>query len=141
MADDLCVQAAPTRAKIDRLQGAMRVLPQVEIPVEHTFGPGFYARTIRIAAGTVLVGKVHATEHVFIVSAGEIELATEDGTRRVRAPFQAISRPGLKRVGVAITDCVVTNVHITDETDLARLEAQLIVPEALSAPDEFEVLQ
>lgn len=133
--------AAPTREQIERLQATMAGLPQEDIPVEHSFGPGFYARTIRIKAGTVLVGKVHATEHVFIVSEGLIALATEDGTTTVSAPFQCIARPGLKRVGVALTDVVCTNVHITTETDLQRLEAALIVPDALAAPHVSEVLQ
>lgn len=132
--------ATSPRERIDRLEARMRQMPAVSIPVENTFGPGFYARTIRIKAGTTLVGKVHATEHVFIISEGSIALATEDGERVVHAPYQAIARPGLKRVGHAITDVVCTNVHITDETDLAKLEAMLIAPELLSAPKPLEVI-
>lgn len=121
--------AAPSSAQIANLEAAMRELPQVEIPTSHTFGPGFYARTITIPAGSVLTGKVHATEHVFILSKGDITLVTEDGRQRVQAPFQTIARAGLKRAGYAHTECVVTNVHITTETDLQKLEADLIVPE------------
>jgi quercetin dioxygenase-like cupin family protein len=131
---------APTRAQIDRLEGAMRQMPQIDIPVTNTFGPGFYARTIHIAAGTTLTGKVHSTEHIFIVSKGTIALATEDGERLVHAPFQMVCRPGLKRVGHAITDVECTNIHITDETDMARLEAALIIPETLAMRDLAEVL-
>lgn len=138
---DAPLAPTPTREQIERLQATMAGLPQADIPVEHTFGPGFYARTIRIEAGTVLVGKVHATEHLFLISKGTIALATEDGTQTVSAPFQCVARPGLKRVGYALTDVVCTNVHITEETDLARLEAALIVPEALAAPDHVEALQ
>jgi len=133
-------KTTPSRAEILRLQAAMLGMEREEVPVEHTFGPGFYARTIHIKAGTVLVGKVHATEHLFFVSKGEIALATEDGVHHVRAPFQTVARPGLKRVGVAITDVTCTNVHITSETDLAKLEAELIVPEALEAPAAVEAL-
>lgn len=135
------LQTAPTREQINRLQSVMAEMPQAEIPVEHTFGPGFYARTIRIPAGATLVGKVHATEHLFIVSSGELAIATEDGTQVVRAPFQTVCRPGLKRVGQALTDVVCTNIHITTETDLVKLEAELIAPEALEAPARAEVLQ
>jgi hypothetical protein len=131
--------AAPTREQIARLQTAMQAMPQRELPPEHTFGPGFYARTIRIPAGTVLVGREHATEHIFIVSEGEIELVSESGRRRVKAPFQMIAGAG-KKLGVAITDVVCTNVHVTAETDFLRLEAQLLVPEALEAPARSEVL-
>lgn len=107
----------------------MRKLPQAEIPVRHTFGPGFYARTVTLPPGAVATGKVHATEHIFIVSRGDITLVTEDGTRRVQAPFQMVCRPGLKRVGYAHAETECTNVHITTETNLVRLEASLIVPD------------
>jgi hypothetical protein len=132
---------SPTREQIDRLQAAMLAMQQADIPAEHTFGPGFYARTIRIPAGTVLVGKVHSTEHLFIISKGEIALATEDGTQIVKAPFQTVCRPGLKRVGAAITDVVCTNIHLTNETDLDALERLLIEPEPMLQAAAKERLQ
>ena len=119
-------------------------MPQVHIEPVHTFGPGFYARTIHIPAGSTLTAKVHATEHIFLLTAGEMLLATEDGTMRVSAPFQCVARPGLKRVGYAVTDCAVTNVHITPETDLLKLEAQLIEaesPDALTRGEEAAALE
>lgn len=131
---------APTREDIQRLERVIREMPQVDIPTHHTFGPGFYARTIEIPAGATLTGKVHATEHIFIVSKGELAVATEDGTRTLRAPVQMVCRPGLKRAGYALTDVVCTNIHITEETDLARLEAELIEAESLEAPKKDEVL-
>lgn len=118
-----------TREQIMRLEDVIRDMPQAQIEPVHTFGPGFYARTITIPAGCTLVGKVHATEHIFMVSKGDITLATEDGNRRVQAPFQIVCRPGMKRAGYAHTETVCTNVHITTETDLARLESDLIEPE------------
>ena len=53
---------------------------------------------------------------------------TEDGMREVAAPFTMVSRPGTKRVGYALEDAVWTTVHATTETDLAKLEAELIAP-------------
>lgn len=134
---DLIFQATntPTREQIDRLEEAMRALPPVHLPVEHGFGPGFYARTIGIPAGTTLTGKVHATEHIFMVTQGDITLITDEGVRRVQAPYQAICKPGMKRAGYAHTDTVCVNIHITTETDLDKLEAELIVASALPAPD------
>lgn len=129
----------PVKQSIHRLEDALRQMPQAEIHTQHTFGPGFYARTITIPAGCTLTGKVHATEHIFIVSKGEILLATEDGAFHVKAPYQAVCRPGMKRAGHALTEVVCTNVHITTETDLLRLEADLIIPE-LAAPEEMEAL-
>jgi hypothetical protein len=130
----------PTREQIDRLEDVLRSMPQAAVPVEHTFGPGFYARTIHLNEGDTLVGKVHATEHLFIVSKGDLAIATEDGVRVVQAPYQVVARPGIKRVGRALSDVTCTNVHITDETDLDKLEAMLIEHEALPAPITEECL-
>lgn len=116
----------PTREAINRLENEMRGMPQVDIQTEHSFGPGFYARTIVIPAGVTLTGKVHSTEHIFMVIKGDITLVTEHGRKRVQGPYQAVCQPGTKRVGYAHTEVVCTNIHITDETDLCVLERLLI---------------
>ena len=117
-------------------------MPQLEITTRHHFAKGLYAREIVIPAGTILTGKVHAEEHLNIVSKGRIAVWTEDGMREVAAPFTMVSRPGTKRVGLAIEETVWTTIHAnpTDDTDLALLEAKLIEPEAIGV-DAHEVLQ
>ena len=132
------VAAIPTRAQIERLEAEVRALPQVEIPTAHDFAPGLYVRTITVPQGATLTGKVHATDHIFIISRGDMTLVTENGRQRVQAPFQCIGKAGVKRAGYAHAETVCTNIHITQETDLARLEAELIVPDALPAPEHFE---
>lgn len=123
------IGADSARQKIDRLEAEILRMPQADIPTEHTFGPGFYARTITIPEGGVLTGKVHATEHIFILSKGDITLVTDAGRVRVKAPYQAVCKAGIKRAGFAHTEVVCTNVHITTETDLDKLELALIEPE------------
>lgn len=118
---------APSRAAIERLEAAMFAMPgQIEIRTTHYFADGLYAREIRIPAGCLLTGKIHRGEHLNIVSQGEITVWTEDGMKTVRAPFTMVSKPGTKRVGLAITDTVWTTIHASRETDLAKLEAELI---------------
>lgn len=141
LAEIAAQESAPTRAQILQAERLMRELPQLAIEPAHTFGPGFYARTIEVPAGATLTGKVHSTEHIFILSRGEMLLATEDGRRHVKAPFQCVSRPGLKRIGHALTDCEVTNVHITRTTDLQTLERELIVAEAIDADAPLQTLE
>jgi quercetin dioxygenase-like cupin family protein len=127
-----------TQENIRQIERVMRDMPQQEIPVQHTFGPGFYARTITIPAGTTLVGEEHATEHIFIVSKGDITLVSDGAPVRVSAGFQAVCRPGMKRAGYAHTETVCTNIHITEKTDLDILRAQLIVAQSLPAPEKFK---
>lgn len=130
----------PSRAQLARFEDVLRAGPPAEIETINTFGPGFYARTIRMKAGTVLTGKVHATEHVFFVSEGDITVVTEEGSMRVGAGFQRVCRAGLKRAGFCHADTVCTNVHVTAETDLVKLEAELIETERLTGPGATQCL-
>lgn len=126
----------PTREQIERLEAAMLDMPQLEIKTAHHSAEGLYAREIFIPAGTLLTGKVHKCEHLNIVSKGKIVVWTEDGMKEVSAPFTMVSRPGTKRVGLAVEDTVWTTIHATDirfdnepsEEILFKLEQQLIEP-------------
>lgn len=121
--------AAPTRDMIERLERMLLAATQahVDVPVEHTFAPGLYLRTARIAAGTVLTGKVHLTEHGN-VCAGDITVWTEQGMRRITGVETLVSLPGCKRAGYAHADTVWITVHANpgDCRDLALLEARLV---------------
>ena len=120
-------QDASIRERILHLEDAMKHSPcQIEIPPVHYFAKGLYAREITVPKGTLLTGKIHNTEHLNIVSKGDISVLTEDGPKRVQAPFTMVSQPGTKRVGYAHEETVWTTIHATEETDLDKLEADLI---------------
>jgi quercetin dioxygenase-like cupin family protein len=120
---------APSRASIVRLEKSMRDLPQVECPLQHTFARGMYARTVLIPAGTVAVGKIHRHQHISIVAMGDVTVATESGLVRVQAPYMVVAPPGTKRAVYAHTDTLWTTFHASEETDLEKLEAELIAPD------------
>lgn len=122
------------RERVFEIEEALRKLPPAEIPERHYFSPGVYAREITIPAGTVLTGKIHKYAQLNILSKGEMSVLTEDGMKRVRAPFTIVSPPGTKRVAYVHEDAVWTTIHGTDETDLAKIEAHFI------AQDEQEYL-
>lgn len=121
---------APARSQIEELEAAMLQYPQTELQTAHYFADGLYAREIRIPAGVLLTGKVHAAEHLNILSKGRITVWTEDGMRELCAPHAMVSRPGTKRVGLAHEDSVWTTIHanLRNTTDLDELEAVLIEP-------------
>jgi hypothetical protein len=99
----------------------------IDLKVVHHFAPGIYARELHIPAGVALTGAIHKTEHLFILSAGEIEQISEnEGLHRIKAPFTCISKPGVKRMGFALSDAVVTTIHPTNETDVDKLRADLV---------------
>jgi hypothetical protein len=117
--------------------------PQVDIPVRHYFAPGVYAREITAPAGTIVSGKVHKTEHLNIMSKGEISVLTEDGVKRFKAPYTFVSKPGTKRIAYVHEEMVWTTVHHTHETDVAKIECDLVQDnfESISADDVARITQ
>ena len=67
------------RQKLERLQEHATNFPQVVCPIQNYFAPGIYAREMTIPAGTTVVGAVHKTENLAIISKGRLLVATPDG--------------------------------------------------------------
>ena len=128
------------RQKILALQDELGKLPQLEIVTKHYFSKGLYAREIFIPKGTILVGKIHKHLSLNILSQGDITILTEFGARRVSAPYTVVSPPLTKRVGYAHEDTVWTTIHATDETDLEKLEDELICPTFPDMLSDDEIL-
>ena len=110
-----------TREKVNRLEDALRSVPQVDCPIRHHFAPGIYAREITIPKGTVLVGAIHKCESLVVLSAGKLRLVTDDGTVEITAPYTMTCTPGAKNAAVALEDSVWTNFFATEETDTDKL--------------------
>lgn len=111
------------RDKVDRLEKSMYAMPQAECPVRHLFAPGMYAREISIPKGVTLVGAVHKTENLAVLSKGVLELVTDDGTVTIEAPCTVTIKPGTKNAALALEDAVWTNFlpNPDNETDTDKL--------------------
>jgi quercetin dioxygenase-like cupin family protein len=107
----------------------MVTMPQAELVTEHQFSPGMYMRKLFRPAGTLIVGKVHKEPHFFLCAKGEIIAWTEGGMKRLQAGDVIESKPGTKRVTLAVTDAIGITIHRTDKTDLDEIEAELIEPD------------
>ena len=115
-------------------------LPLVDIdeyfPVKHHFSPGVYTREIFLPKDSLIVGKIHKHAHPSVISQGEVVVITPHGMERLKAPLTFISEPGAKRVVYAVEDTVWTTVHVTDETDLEKIEDEVIA-KTFKEFDEF----
>jgi hypothetical protein len=123
---------------LKKFESMVAQLPPPEWELEHYFIPGVYLRVLRMKAGTVLVGKIHATVHGCIVAKGRIAV----GKQVFEAGDVFVSQPGAKRAGYAIEDTVFINAHGNpdDDTDLAVLESKLITPEQLGYEETKELV-
>lgn len=109
------------REKVVRLEQELQNVPQVDCPVRHYFAPGMYAREITIPAGVVLIGAIHKTENLVILSKGRLRLVTDSEVTEISAPYTTKCMPGAKNAAVALEDSIWTNFFPTDETDLDKL--------------------
>lgn len=117
------------KGNIDRLcclEKEMEPFKKADVEIIHHFAPGVYAREMRVPAGVMLTGKIHRYAHLNIMSEGDATIVKEDGKVRVQAPFTFISAPGTKRAFYSHSATVWTTIHPTDETDLEKLESELI---------------
>jgi quercetin dioxygenase-like cupin family protein len=124
-----------SRDQIERLQAEMSLMPQAELTTEHSFSPGMYMRKVFRPAGTLIVGKVHKEPHFFLCAKGEIIAWTENGMKRLQAGDVVESKPGTKRITLAVTDAIGITIHRTDKTDLDEIEAELIEPDTTALFD------
>lgn len=104
--------------------------------LRHFFAPGCYAREMTIPKGTIIIGKIHKHAHVNIISAGVALVVTESGKMTIKAPHTFISTPGTKRVVRALEDVIWTTIHVTEETDLEKIEDYVIA----KSYEEFDAL-
>lgn len=125
---------------IYRLEAELFKMPQVELPIDHLFCNGIYARTMHIPAGTVLTGAVHRDECIFLVRKGDLIVSTDNGPKTLKAGDMYVSKAGTKRAGMALTDVEVTNFHAnpTNEKDPQALWNLFTIPApSIEVQNEF----
>lgn len=111
---------------IGELEDLLKQGEQMEIPIEHFYSFGVYAREMKVKAGTLLVGEIHKFQNLNILSQGEVSVASIDGIKRVKAPHTFVSQPGAKRVIYAYTDVVWTTILGSDEKDPDLIKEKFI---------------
>ena len=138
---ELTKEHIPTREEIDRLQREMAVMPQAQLETEHYFSGGMYCRKLTRPAGTLIVGKVHKKDRFFLCAKGEIIAWSEGGMKHLYAGDVICSKPGTKRVTLAVTDAIGITFHKTNKTNLDKIEKELIEPDELALFDSSNQLK
>lgn len=120
------------RESIGSLEAQIKSMPGALIgdndvcPLKHTFVDGIYVREIFIPKGMLVVGKIHRHAHPNFLIKGDVSVLTEEGPRRIKGPCWMISPAWTKRVVYTHEDTVWTTVHATNETNLERIEEEII---------------
>ena len=120
-----------TQDSIYKLQDIIKDMPQVTGETRHHFSDGMYARELFIPAGTVVVGALHKSQHLYMVVKGKCKVSSQYETVEIEAPYIDETIPGTKRVIYAETDCVWIGFFPTQLTDIDEIEAAFIEPEEI----------
>ena len=95
-------------------------------PLEHYFGDGLYIRKMTAPKGMLNVSKLHKTTHPYFILKGDVSIVTGNGILRIKAPHFGITKAGTKRIVFFHEDTVWITVHSTNETDLKKIEDEVI---------------
>ena len=129
---NLAISNTEARENIVSLQAAMQLaidngdMQSVECELKHYHAPGLYIREIFIPAGVAVVGKIHKHAHFNDISQGRVRVSTEFGFDVLEAPCRFVSEAGTKRAVFAETDTIWTTFHPTLETDVDKIETEII---------------
>ena len=122
---------------VDRADNILRLMLEmmswpsdelVDYPVKHYFAPGMYAREMFIPKGAKIIGKVHRHSHLNTIAYGDITVATFAGVERHIGHKTLTSPAGVQRAVLANEDTLWTTYHLTNETDLEKIEEEIIMP-------------
>lgn len=112
--------------QIEAIEADLLHLPQVECPLVHRFAPGVYARQITMPAGSLIIGHCHNTKHFNVVLKGRARVMMEDQIEDIVAPCVFVSEAGVRKVLRIDEEMVWMTIHPTHETDLKKLEEEII---------------
>lgn len=140
---ELTQQQADSR--VDAVHRYCATLPAAEMPVTNRWTPGMYAREIYMPKGSLVVSKIHKTEHPFVVLTGKAAVwDARHGVQQLSAGHVGITTPGTRRVLFIHEDCRWITFHATDKLSVEEVESDIIEPYALSegnAADEAIIKQ
>lgn len=123
----LSVQNFVSLEDIERLEAVMLELEQVEVPTVHRFSAGVYMREVTLPKGTFAIGHAHKHDCLNIVLAGSASVMIEGKVRRITGPCVMEGKAFDRKVGYIHEDCTWLTVHATKETNLEKLEEELLL--------------
>jgi len=121
-----------TRQAILDIEGKLKKLPGAmqgdSFPLRHSFVDGAYVREIFMPKGMLITSKIHKVTHPFFILEGEVSVLNSEEGRSVKlkAPYYGVTPAGTKRVLYIHENTRWVTVHVTKETDVERIEEEII---------------
>jgi hypothetical protein len=117
------VMSDKMRSELGLVQQQMLALPQVEVQTDHVIHSGVYTRTIRLAAGVVLMGALIKIPTTLIVS-GRTKVFTGENWIELDGYHVIPARAGRKQIFITGTETSITMIFRTDATTVEQAESE-----------------
>lgn len=126
---DILNRIETLKNKLQLVKEDLSLLPQVDTPSVHHFTDGVYTRETFMPKGTFAIGKRHRFKVLNILLKGEISVLMDSSEEviHLKAPCIFESEAGVAKVAYFHADTVWLNIHPTEETDLSKIEAAVII--------------
>ena len=100
--------------------------PAAELPTEHYFSGGMYARVMLLRKNVVAVGRVHKKDHLFMVTKGWARVTVDGEVLDMVAPYIITAKAGAKRAVFGVEDSVCMTIHSTNYTTVEEAEFDIV---------------
>lgn len=112
-----------TISNVRFLQNEFLELPQVSIPTSHLIHAGMYARTVKVPAGTAIVGSLMKVASILILN-GEFVIYVDNEPIKLEGYNVFYGCANRKQAGYALSDAHVTMIFPTPAKSVADAEEE-----------------
>ena len=95
-------------------------------PLKHTIVGGLYIREIFMPKGQLISTGIHKKEHPYFILQGDVSVLTDQGIKRVKAPYHNITKPGTKRLIFIHEDTIWITVHATEKESVEEILEEIL---------------
>jgi len=95
-------------------------------PLNHRFVGGMYIREIFTPKGQIFTTAIHKKDHMYFFMQGELSILSEDGIKRLKAPYYGVTKSGTKRVVYVHEDTIWVTVHQTKAKTVDKVMEDVI---------------
>ena len=110
-------------------------------PLKHTIVGGLYIREIFMPKGQLISTGIHKKEHPYFILQGEVSVLTDQGIKRVKAPYHDITKPGTKRLIFIHEDTIWITVHATEKESVEEILEDILAKDFNDPDLNLEALQ
>lgn len=107
--------------------------------LEEAMTPGIYTRELTMPAGSIVISKIHLTEHPFLITKGLVSVYDGEEVVTLKAPHKGVTKKGTKRILYNHEETTWITFHPAPSDDLEEMDKNGVI--TCETFEEFEEIQ